>query len=342
MRMDRKLKIALVGLGYIGMSHLEAIKRLQCVELCAVVDANPVVGSKVAEEHGVRYFESLEGLLRDGTCEAVDLCVPTWLHEEMIVKAAACGKHILCEKPITFTLESFDRIAAAVEATNVRFMVAQVLRFWPEYAYIRDLYDAGALGQVRQVSMCRLSQPPAWAAWYQDPGKSGGALYDLMLHDLDYIQAMLGEAVCVYAAGKQSATGCWNQIHTNIQFKNGAFVSLETNNEAFGGFPFEMGMRLFASERILDFELRAGQNLETIGTRTLRSYTRGEGFTLPKVNEEDGYAAEIQYFAACVLDGVPPDKVSVGSSRKTLELLLAVKASLETGNLQWLQKEGMQ
>ncbi|MEG1752547.1 MAG: Gfo/Idh/MocA family oxidoreductase [Christensenella sp.] len=331
--MQKKVKIAVIGLGFIGITHLQALKTAKNVVLVAVVDVNEALGKKTAQEYGVLYYSDIESLCHTQAVDIVDICVPTWLHEDCIIYAAKQGKHILCEKPITFTMESYQRMVQAVTAANVKFMVAQVIRFWPEYVRIKELQERGEFGDIRQVAMRRLCETPNWSAWYSDPQKSGGALYDLMLHDLDFAQYFLGEMRCVYATGTQSETGCWNHVLANISFKNGACASVEACNAAFGHFPFAMAMRVFADKMLAEYELHAGHNIDEIGERALYTYTHKAGASKQLIEETDPYTAEIDYFAQCVQQNKACDTVSIASAQNTLRLVLAVKESLETGRV---------
>ncbi len=329
----KKVKTAIVGLGFIGMTHFKGHIGSPNIELCASVDVNEELGKRISSQYNINYYPTLDDLLQNEDVDMVDICVPTWLHEDYVIKAAQKGKHVLCEKPVTFTLESFDRILKAVTDSNVRFMVAQVTRFWPEYVRIKELYDKGEFGSIKLVSARRISEVPNWSSWYKDPNKSGGALFDLMLHDLDYLVYLFGEPKTVYSNGKQSETGCWDYVQANIQFKDDIYAAVESSNAAFGNFPFTMSFFLFGSNMIANYELKAGHNIDTIGKRDLFTYTESSGEVKQKVNEYDPYTFEINYFADCIINNKPCDIVSIESSRKTLELVLAIKESLETKSL---------
>jgi len=329
----KKIRTAVVGLGFIGISHVKGHKDSPNIELVAFVDMNQDIGEKLSAEYGVKYYRTLEELLNSEEVDMVDICVPTWLHEECIVTAAKYGKHVMCEKPITFTLESFDRITKAVTDMNVKFMVAQVIRFWPEYVRIKELYEKGKFGSIQYASARRLAETPNWSEWYKDPAKSGGALYDLMLHDVDFLNYLFGEAESVYATGKQSETGCWNYVQADILFKSGVGATVESTNAAFGNYPFTMGFRMFGSDMIANYELIAGHNIDSIGKRELYTYSKVEGAVKQSVDEFDPYSVEIDYFADCIINNRTCDVVSIESSRRTLQLILAIKKSLETNEL---------
>lgn len=329
-----QLKTAVVGAGFIGVTHIEAHLVAGNTQLVAVVDMNESLGSEVAARYGLAHYATLGELLRAmPEVQLIDVCVPTWLHEECVVSALEAGRHVLCEKPVTFSLESFRRMRAAAEKAGVQLMVAQVVRFWPEYERLQELKAQEAFGKIHMVHARRLCETPNWSPWYSDPEKSGGALYDLMLHDLDFVQYFLGEMDQVYASGVKSESGCWNHVQANIRFRCGASAVVEACNAAYGKFPFTMGLQVFGESMIADYTLQAGHNIDDIGSRALHTYTRDLPPVHEKVPDEDGYAAEIRYFADCILHNIPAERVSLESSEMTLKLVLAIKRSLETGEV---------
>lgn len=327
------LKSAIVGMGFIGNTHANAHMNVDNLELVAVVDMNEELGRKAAAKYSVKYYKDMQVMLQNEAVDIVDICVPTWLHEQCIELATRYKKHIICEKPITLNIESFDRIVDMVKKAGVRFMVAQVIRFWPEYARVTELYNTGVLGDVDMVYAGRLSEFPKWSTWHHIPEKSGGCLFDLSIHDLDYLRYLFGEVDCVYAVGHKSKTGCWDHVSSSITFKNGVNAIVEGTYEMFGGFPFTMSLRVHGSKSIVDYVLNAGHNLEDVDNARRQLYIYEQNNTPKKLCVEmyDAYQAEIRYFADCVANNKPNDKMSVESSRETLKLVLAVKDSLETG-----------
>ena len=136
-----KIKSAVVGLGFIGKTHIEGHVSSGSVELKALVDSNEALGKEVAEKYGVKHYRTIDELFAGQNIDMIDICLPTYLHEACILQAVSAGKHVLCEKPVTLTMESFQRIKEAVNLAGVKFMLAQVLRFWPEYERITELRD---------------------------------------------------------------------------------------------------------------------------------------------------------------------------------------------------------
>ena len=123
------LNIAIVGTGYIGLCHAAAAVASEKVRLVAVAERNETAGKDAAEKYGCKWYADTEEMLQKEDIDIVDICLPTFLHEEYALLAARYKKHILCEKPVALSAEAFDRMTAAANKAGVKMMVAQVCRF---------------------------------------------------------------------------------------------------------------------------------------------------------------------------------------------------------------------
>ena len=118
-----------------------------------------------------------------------------FFHKKLkIVRAMKKGIHVLCEKPISLKEEDVRMLYDAAEKNNVFFMVAHVIRFWPEYMKLKEIHDSGKYGKLLSGSMKRLSAKPKWSwdNWMSDPERSGMVPYDLHIHDLDFMMYTFG------------------------------------------------------------------------------------------------------------------------------------------------------
>src|ERR1039458_7240661 len=131
----------------------------------------------------VAKYASAEEAVLDPAVEAVDICLPTHLHERIAVLALAAGKHVLVEKPMALDGAAADRMIAAAERHGRVLMAAQVVRFIPPYRAAADILRSGRLGAVRAAIFRRRCAAPAWSAWLTDPAQSGGGVFDLLIHD---------------------------------------------------------------------------------------------------------------------------------------------------------------
>jgi predicted dehydrogenase len=133
--------------------------------------------------------------------DMVDICSPTHLHHEMALKAAAAGKHVVCEKPLARTTQEAQEIVLAGRKAGVQVLVAHVVRFFPEYALAHSAVREGQIGRPGVIRLHRGSYRPKKPAgnWFLDEAKSGGILMDLMIHDYDYARWVAGDVETVSA-----------------------------------------------------------------------------------------------------------------------------------------------
>ena len=327
-------QIAVVGTGFIGLSHIAAHGKSPDAKVVAVVDINAEAGEAAAKEAGCNYYSTLEEALEKESIDVVDVCLPTVLHEEFTIKAANAGKHVLCEKPVTFTMDSVERMIGACNANNVQFMVAQVARWWPEFATIKEHIDAGKLGKPRFVYEKRLAQHPNWTQWHKDPNVSGGGLYDMNIHDIDFLYTLYGLPETVYASGWKSNTGCWDHVATTLTWADGAKAVCETSSAMTGAFPFSIEFRGSGDDGTICYSFTAGHNI--------KDGDAGASFMWYPIGDEDGvelsseqvdmFEVEIQAFLDAIKNGVEPP-VTKQQTKDVLSITLAIKKSLDEGVL---------
>ena len=209
----KKLGIALIGYGGIGRVHALAYRALpfhyglpaDTVKIIGVATTQSESAQKAAQEIGCEVWTAdYHELLTRSDVDVVDICTPNHLHEEIIVAAAAAGKHIYCEKPLAMNVAEGRRIVAAVQKAGVKSQMTFNLRFFPAVTRARQLIDAGFLGQIfsfrgryYRSSYINPAKPLSWRLRKDVSG--GGALFDLGSHILDLLYYLLGEYASVQA-----------------------------------------------------------------------------------------------------------------------------------------------
>lgn len=323
--------IAVVGVGFIGQTHIASYRSMENVKITAIVDADKEAAQKAAEEIGCAWYADLKEAISAAEIDIVDICLPTFLHEESVIAAAQAGKHVLCEKPVTFTLESFDRMWKACKENHVKFMVAQVVRWHPEYVRIRKMIQDGELGEIRMVYEKRISQHPGWSSWFKDPEKSGGGLFDLHVHDIDYLYSVFGMPEKVSAVGWKSETGCWNHISSRLTWANGLNAVCEGSIAMTGDFPFSVEFRANGNKGTVDYAFSAGHNLKDgENLSRFRYFQEGTEGKVLTIEQYDMYTEELIAF----VDTIENDKevpIPPTESRNVLEIVMGIRQSLENG-----------
>jgi len=330
------IKIGITGCGMIGTAHVVglAANAQEGVEYAAVCDSDKEKCDAFAAKYGLKAYYDFAEMLGDDDIDFVDICLPSFMHEEFAVAAAKAGKHILLEKPIAFTMEAALNIYAAAREHGVKVMIAQNLRCWPEYAKIKELIDSGILGDIVTIYAARLGQMPTWSNWYKDPEKSGETLMNLTLHDIDFAHYLFGKPKSIYSAGSKDQYGCYNDVMNIIKFENGTNVLIDGSLSMTPGYPFTMHMRVLGTKGTLEFSYKAGENLDAANNQTsFLLYLPDEGCKDVEFEAYDAYGCEIKYFADCIRDGVDPEKVSEESILTVLNSILKAKESLYTGQV---------
>lgn len=329
------LNLAIIGAGYIGSLHAQMVDLSDKVNLIAVVERSEEMGKQIAKKYGCKWYADAREMLENEEIDIVDICLPTFLHEEYALLAAEYKKHILCEKPVTLTVDSFDRMVQAAKNAGVKFMVAQSVRFSASSIEIKKRYDAGEFGDVKMVYANRLTQHPAWANWHHDPSLSGGGLYDLHIHDIDFARYLFGPVKKVYALGYKNEDGCYNHVISSLTFVNGVKAVIEGAYEMTEGFPFTTTFRMTGANETVDYIMRAGVNIKDTSQKNhLRAFRVGkQPKEIDTSRYPDGILAEIEHFADCIEEDRESDIVPLGQSRAVLAILAAIQESMETGEV---------
>ncbi len=324
------LNVAVIGAGFMGHTHAESYCK-------GSLDARVthVVAMRLARAEGlasglpgtVLASDDYQMVLDDPSVDVVDICVPTMYHCDYVLRAAAAGKHVLCEKPMAVTLEEADAMIAACRKAGVRFMIAHVLRFWPEYLAVVDLVKAGRIGRLRQVACRRLSQGPAWndnTSWFLDPARGGGAVRDMAIHDYDVINWLAGLPTEVQAMGDV------NHFTALFAMPNGVFAQVEASMAMPAGFPFTMSLMAVGEDGVATFDGRTGAvTLIAGGEEQAISVEGSRVFAQDTSTEIDAYYHEIDFFLECVRTGAEPARATPESSRDALATAIRVQAALE-------------
>lgn len=329
--------VAILGYGFMGKVHARAYASIPGVRVCAVATRKPPAERNSLPDDAT-VFADWEKAIHDSGADVVDICLPTFLHERAVCAACERGLHVICEKPIALTTAEADRMIAAAKAAGTVFMVAQVLRFFAHYAKIRELIQGGAIGETFYASAQRFSEPPQWAQWFQDANSSGGALFDLHIHDLDFLLSIFGLPQAVYARGSRSASGAWDQI-TNVLSRGNATLVGEAGYRMPVGWPFTTAFRAVGTRGSIDYSFRVKGNVDNTeeAENRLVLYRGGHAPLRIDIDDPDPYRRQLEYFIRCVQSGEQPALAPPSESRNAIAVLEASRRSLDSGDQVKLQ-----
>jgi predicted dehydrogenase len=330
------LKVGVVGLGFMGSTHLQAYGSVPNAEVAALCsedekklagDLSSIQGNLDRPGQAMDFgkaarYRKFDDLLADRNIDAVDLCVPSYLHTDLTMKALAAGKHVLVEKPMALTGEACDAMIAASKKAGKVLMVAQVLRFWPDYAAAREKVRSGALGAVKTATFRRKCAAPAWGKWLKERDKSGGGVFDLLIHDFDFSLHLLGKPDTITAIGVEELDKGIDIVEARLHYGHGAPVVISGGWHHPAAYPFSMEFSIVCEGGTLDFHS---------GLRRLTLYGadgKAEDAQLPEI---DGFQAELRAFADACESGQAPENCRPEDSAVATKMTLAMRASREQG-----------
>lgn len=316
-----------------GHTHAKAHALIPSSKVVAVADIEHDRADSLAGEMGCRAYYSLEQLLKEADVDVVDITLPTYLHSWAAVLAAGSGKHVICEKPMALTVRQADDMIRAAKKNGVELMIAHVIRFWMEWAYLAGKVKAKEFGRIRAIRCLRLSPAPdwGWRKWNLDVSKAGGATLDLHIHDVNFIAHVLGRPKAVMS------TGWIDYIWTTYDYGRKADALAIGGWFPQQGYPFVMSYECFLEDATLSycsdrkptltvFQLNRDPYSPNLATAGMES-----GVTTGNISELGGYYEELKYFIDCLERGVKPDRIRPEEARESLEICLAEVKSMKTG-----------
>ena len=151
--------------------------------------------NRYSDEELAEFKTIIEEMLSKEQIDFVDICLPPKLHASMTAEMMRRGYSVLCEKPMAHSIEECESMLKAAKESGKTLMIGHSLRFTPQYEYLQSLVESGKYGKVLGSVFERYSPPPAWSssAWQMDIGQSGGCLFELNIHDVDYARWLFGE-----------------------------------------------------------------------------------------------------------------------------------------------------
>jgi len=325
------LRVGLIGLGFMGRGHLDVYLRLEeegvPVKLVAICDVdsnkfqnkflpgNVNIGNKKYDFSRYRLYSDFNEMLEKEELDYVDIVLPTYLHAEATVKALNKGMHVLCEKPMALNLEECQAMINAAERNNRKLMIGHCLRFWPEYEYLKECVVKKEFGEILGGYFFRGGSTPKWSYkdWLLQKDKSGGALLDQHVHDIDTINWLFGMPKGVSTVGKNVIKGSgYDIVSTHYIYEDGKVVTAEDDWVLNGDYGFEMRFRVNFEKGNIVYEkgvLKVNPN-------------NGKSFT-PDLPKDNGYYREIKYFTNAILKNTSIEIAPPYSSMETIKIALA-------------------
>lgn len=334
------VRVGIIGMGFMGRMHLSGYRKLEDAKVVAFADSDKHKRKGRTDGAGnlgdtsqafdVKSFDKVYDsgfkLIADPHVDLVDICVPTCDHKDLFIAAVKAGKHVLCEKPMAVKLADVKAMVAVGSKAQGVVMIAQCIRFWPAYVLLKEYVDGKQLGKCKSVILRRQGGKGLWSPWYLQAAISGGAIYDLHVHDTDYVNFLFGKPTAVTSIGSVGGTTDKGVDHvvTNYHYpKNrveavtaiGAWHQHQT-------WPFYMGYTAVFERGTLDFDIQRPQ--------PVMLYTDKSAEEL-KVATTDGWCEELYYLIDCIVRKEPPALNPITSTAVTMQIVQAEVRSVKSG-----------
>jgi inositol 2-dehydrogenase len=327
-RLGHRVGLGLVGLGRIGRLHAESLAgQISSVELVRIADVDSTLAQQTGERLGVAWSTSYDDLLGDPDVDGVVLATPTPVHAEMIEQAAAAGKHVFCEKPISLALEPTLRAIDAARSAGIKLHVGFHRRFDPDWAAAAARIRAGELGELYLFrTSLRDMRPPAFGYI----ASSGGLFVDVTIHDLDTARWLAGEIEEVAAFGAALSDPAFAELGdvdnavVALRFASGALGVIDNSRVA--GYGYECSTEIVGSRATV----RIGQH-----RRVHNEWLTPGAASVDWVSDfterfPQAYRLGLEDFASAIRDDRPPS-VSGEDALAAFVLAQACDRSLREG-----------
>jgi len=324
-------KVAVVGFGFMGVTHALNILKSGKLELKAIVEKDPAMVAKNLESslgniatggipaeavRNLPVYTSLDDCLDREDVDALHICVHTRLHHPLARKALERGKSVLIEKPLSLDVQEGRELISLARDKGLVFMVAHVVRFMPAYALLKEWIDAGTYGPLQFLSLSRLTGIPAWGEWKNNPkvrASCGGALFDLVIHDIDFMQYAMGQPKTVDGRVLPGFLSDHDYLSARWEFETPGRTGIIEGGYIFHRrFPFESRFVAKFPDATAFYSTRDPRLITIAGDDSLDRVELGD--------PADGYLGEILYFADCLEKGGWPERCSPESSLRAIEL----------------------
>ena len=316
-----KVKIGIIGAGFIAGVHANVLARDERAQLTAIYDVVPACAEQLARSHNATAVATILEVLQRS--DAVYITTPNTQHVSLALAALETGKHVFCEKPLATNMPDAQKVFERAEAGSGVFQVGHNRRFAPVYATLKQMLNDTHKPHSAHVKMNRgeLLNP----VWTGNPEVTGGFLYETPIHMFDMVRFLFGDVESLHAAGSTHEYNEVDDFSVLLKFKSGMHATLATAADASWLFPFER-VEVFCHHATLvtrEMEsLTSSSNLE--GHFTVQAMQQ-----LPR-EEKWGYVQEDRAFIDSIVNGTAP-LVTALDGLKAVEIANAIYDSVKSG-----------
>ena len=294
-----KSRIVICGFGFMGQLHAANILRRDDAELVAVI--NPTAKEKIkpvsgniagaalnwSELDNIPFFAGWPQAFYGCDFDAVVIASPTLHHAKGAVECIRHNRHVFVEKPLCATPAQIEELKTAIAGSSSIFHAGHVVRFMPEYLFLRELVSSEKYGKLRCLKLLRRTGVPSWGAWADKDTSIAsitGPVFDLNIHDIDFALSLLGKPVAILA----ELEPCGNKLfNSTFRYDNGVTVEIDGGFADESGYPFRAGFTAVFDNAVLEYNSLAADKL------VLSTGGRSESVV---TSQDDAYRLEMEAF----------------------------------------------
>ena len=343
------VSIGIVGLGFMGMTHYRGIQKVRGGKVTAICTRDPKkrqgdwrgiggnFGAPGGQENlkGISTYKDVDDLLGDPKIDLVDICLPTDQHCDVAIRAMRAGKHVLVEKPISLSLKDADRMVRVSKETGKLLMVAHVLPFFPEFAFVKQVVASGEYGAVKGAHFKRIISSPNWSAGLTNMARSGGPGVDLHIHDTHFILVLFGKPDQVRSDGRLVDDQYVEYISTSYRYKDHPNLCVTCASGAISqrGRAFTHGFEVYLDEATVLFEFAtlAGKPTLTMPVTVVTADGKAKKPRLGAADPVVAFTHEIQAAVDSIQSGQVNPALSGENGAQALSLCFKEVSSVRSG-----------
>jgi myo-inositol 2-dehydrogenase/D-chiro-inositol 1-dehydrogenase len=316
-----KVRIGIIGTGYIGNVHGRIYSRDDRVSIAALYDIIPERAENTARSIGGKVCSSREELFDH--CDAVLVCAPNKTHTEIASAAVTADKHVFCEKPFSIGIADARKLLDVAEHGKGVFQVGHNRRYAPVYATLRQLLKEDRAHSAHiKMNRGELKNP----VWTGDVNVTGGFLYETTIHLFDMVRYQFGEIAELVAYGSQHEYPEIDEFSIIFKLKNGFHCTFASSSDASWHFPFER-IEVFCHHRTIMTE----EMERLLDSRGMDANFETSSFHMTDKEERWGYVQEDSAFIDSILNNTKPP-VTAEDGYKSVELVESVYHAIRSGD----------
>lgn len=338
-----KLKLAVIGAGAIGRTHIALLRNHALFDLAAIVDASEPALS-LAAQIGVASYAETPTMLGAVRPDAVIVATPNATHAEIGIQCLQSGAAVLMEKPITDTLEDARRLCMAAEQADRPLLVGHQRRYNAILREARSIVQSGRLGKlVSATGMANWLKPDPYFDMSWRRHKGGGPILINLIHDIDLLRFLMGDIDTVQASSANAVRGfeVEDTAAVIMRFKNGALATMTVSDSATTPWNWDLAAgesAHYARQDVNSHFISGTHGSLTLPRLEVWDYRGERGWQdrltqeRTAVHESNPYAEQLRHFHA-VINGKEEPVCSGRDAMRSLQAILAIHQAAEFGNV---------